>query len=370
MALNIPWNLLKRYFQQTISDRELQQLIQWRKTSELNDTVFQEIEDDKNIRKALITNQWEDNSEEWQQLLSRIKPTARKFYISRKTLYLITISAAAILLLLGFSLGMFFNHTRFHEKAAQKGYTYIFSPRGQRTKVILPDKTLVWLNAESSIQYPVSYNQDQREVYLVGEAFFDVKKNPDIPFLVSTTELKVKVYGTSFNIKAFPDEEYIETTLIEGKLSIIPLNRHNKENQEIYLKPNEKCVYEKDADKLTTRQMVDKSLSEQGQTPKISDVKPVKSKIIIEDNVDTEKEKLWKDGKLIFKNESFDELAVRLERWYDVKLHFKDEKMKSYKFTGSFEKETINQAMDALQISSQNSYRYEIIFRDIYLKSN
>jgi transmembrane sensor len=370
MALNIPWDLLKKYFQHAISDNELQQLMQWRKISELNDTIFQEIEDDKNIRKALISGQWEDNSEEWQQLLSRIKPSQRKIYISRKTLYLITSTAATILLLLGFSLGMFFSHPKFNEKTVQKGYTYIFSPRGQRTKVILPDKTLVWLNAESSIQYPVSYNQKQREVYLSGEAFFEVEKNPGMPFIVNTSELKVKVYGTSFNVKAFPDEKYIETTLIEGTLSIIPMNGHNKESQEIYLKPNEKCVYEKDADKFRTQQIKDKSLSEQGQTPEISAVNPLKSKIIVEENIDTEKEKLWKDGKLIFKNESFDELAVRLGRWYDVKIHFEDEKMKNYKFTGSFEKETINQAMDALQLSSQKSYQYEIIFRDIYLRSN
>jgi transmembrane sensor len=251
-----------------------------------------------------------------------------------------------------------------------EGYTTIISPRGQRTKVILPDQTNVWLNSESTLRYPATYNRKDREVHLEGEGFFEVSKDKQKPFFVQTEELRIKVYGTSFNLKAFPGEKNIEATLIEGKMSVTPFDSSGAAGKEIFLKPKEKLIYQKNAEGLR----ITKDLLSVADTNKINTRKilPAKKKtgvkIVLEKDVNTSKDMLWKEGKLIFNNETFGELSVRLERWYDVKIHFQDEEIKKYKFTGEFSKETADQAMEALKISSRHSYEYKMIFRDIYLR--
>jgi ferric-dicitrate binding protein FerR (iron transport regulator) len=231
--------------------------------------------------------------------------------------------------------------------------------------VVLPDQTKVWLNSESSLRYPVSYNQKTREVQIKGEAFFEVHKNPLKPFLVYANEIKVKVYGTSFNIKAFPNEKEIETTLIEGKLSITTEGKNGKEGEEIFLKPNERCIYNRVLAvevKNPTKVISSKEIVKEPTTTVQKE-----PTIILAKNINPDVEVNWKNGKLIFREETFGELAIELERWYDMKIHFTDDKIKNYKFTGVFDKETVNQAFEALRLSSQQSFKYEITFRDIFL---
>lgn len=367
MALNIPWDLFKKYFLESITENELLLLEQWHESSELNDTIYHEILDDKRIQDVLLSGKWEDHVQEWQELLAIIKPPARQITFTRHKFYIALTAAASIMLLLGITFGYQYNRISSDKMSVPESYNLIYSPRGQRTRVILPDNSLVWLNGESSIKYATTYNQNKREVYLSGEAFFEVEKNPDKPFYVNADEVKIKVYGTSFNVKAFPDENIIETTLIEGKLSIIPMNNKEKPGEEIYLKPNEKCLVKKDTDEISTSQSL--SDGDKGSESIQKGAKDQNTRIVIESNINPDREKLWKDGKLIFRNETYGDLAVKLERWYDVKIHFEDEGIKNFVFTGSFEKETINQAMEALRVSSQKSYQYEIIFRDIYLTS-
>ena len=365
MRLNIPWNLFTKLFRSNLSELEALELEIWRNSSELNQNIYDEIIEDVNIKEVILTGKWEDNSKEWEKLISEITLPKRKISLSPKTLYLSASAAAIILLLIGICSGLFYERNIQKNNQIPDGYTYIFSPRGQRTRVVLPDQTKVWLNSESSIRYPVSYNQKTREVQIKGEAFFEVHKNPLKPFLVYANEIKVKVYGTSFNIKAFPNEKNIETTLIEGKLSITPHDKNGKAGEEIFLKPNEKCIYNRIPELIS-------KVSAKLTSPKevIKESKPIVVKeptIVLAKNINPEVEVNWKNGKLIFREETFGELAIKLERWYDMKIHFTDDKIKNYKFTGVFDKETINQAFEALRLSSQQSFKYEITFRDIYL---
>jgi transmembrane sensor len=231
----------------------------------------------------------------------------------------------------------------------------------------LPDSSRVWLNSETSLRYPVAFNGKTREVTIEGEAFFKVKKNPDKPFFVNTSDIKVKVYGTSFNVKAYPTERYIETTLIEGKLSITPKQGKLDGNQEIFLKPKDKLTYRKEG--LNPHGISETDISKQSKLNTVQQAKNTAPQVILAQNINPDQENLWKDGKLLFNNEKFIDLAIKLERWYDVKIHFENEEIKNFRFTGYFDKETINQAMEALKISSQRSYSYKLIFRDIYLSS-
>jgi transmembrane sensor len=366
MRLNIPWNLFTKLFRDELSEIEAKKLEMWRNGSELNQNIYDEIIEDINIKEAILTKKWDDNSKEWGKLINAIAPPKENITISRKTLFLTTSAAAVILLLIGICSGLFFEINIQKRNQIPDGYTYVFSPRGQRTRVILPDQTKVWLNSESSLRYPINYNQKNREVLIKGEAFFEVHKNPLKPFLVYANEIKVKVYGTSFNIKAFPNEKNIETTLIEGKLSITTQGKNGKAGEEIFLKPNEKCIYNRSlAIKLDvpTNVISPKAVIKDSKTPSVKN----EPAIIVSSNINPEEEVNWKNGKLIFKEETFGELAIKLERWYDMKIHFTDDKIKNYKFTGAFDKETINQAFEALRLSSQQSFKYEISFRDIYL---
>ncbi len=367
MKLNIPWGLISKKLQNELSPDDERKLEFWRNSTALNETIFREIMDDERIQDALKSGKWNDISGDWQAILNRIEPSVKKFTIARYKFRIAMAAAAAILILCSVAIAFFF--TRYSElKKQQAGsFTYIFSPRGQRTRVVLPDSTKVWLNSESSLRYASNYNAEKREVTMVGEAFFQVHHDPARPFLVFTEAIKIKVYGTSFNIKAFPEENRIETTLIEGKLSITPVKKGKGQDQEIFLKPNEKCIYlrENAGAAIKKEDITAKGAVQENKPEYVADL----SKVQIKTNINTEEEMQWKEGKLIFRNETFDQLALKMERWYDIKIHFVDGKIRDYKFTGEFDKETINQAMEALKLSSQKSYQYEIVYRDIYLKS-
>ncbi|GAB1473578.1 hypothetical protein MASR2M69_10190 [Bacteroidota bacterium] len=370
MKQEICWDLFKKLLNNNISDSELNELQHWRNLSELNQNIYDEILGDFEIQEAIITDKWNDPDKEWNKFKPLIKPAPSKLVISRKSLYSYAAVAAIFILFIGVQGSNLFKELISGSKIPADSYTYVYSPRGQRTQVILPDNTKVWLNSETSIKYSADFNQSGREVTVQGEAYFDVTKNPQKPFFVNTSELRLKVYGTSFNVKAYPEEETIETILVEGKLSVQSINGLDKElgNKELFLKPNEKLTYTKT---LIASNGSGSELpgSDKSVKPARSQVlKNVSQKSISIKNKIAESEVLWKEGKLIFNDESFETLSVKLERWYDVKIHFTNEKIKKYRFTGSFERETINQAMEALKISSVQSYEYKIIFRDIYLK--
>jgi transmembrane sensor len=365
MRPDIPWNLFTKKLRKEISEEEELELEFWRSKAELNRLIYEEVFSNERFMSLIINGKWDDNSRQWQNLLSRInQPATRKYSFSRRQLVYLSSAAAAVLVLLAVSLAFYYSgFSRLMKEQVAEGSTYIFSPRGQRTSIILPDSTKVWLNSESSLSYSTDYNHKVREVTTRGEAFFEVSKNPDKPFYVLANEVRVKVYGTSFNVKAFPDENRIETTLIEGKLSVTPIKSQGEPGREIFLKPNEKCIYVRG-----TKEMRLESGKEKSSIRELREATTI-PKFIIRKNISTAVEAQWKDGKLLFEDESFAELAVKLERWYDVKIHFVDSGIRNYKFTGSFNKETVNQAMEALKLSSQKSYEYEIVFRDIYLKT-
>lgn len=363
MALDIPWSLIYSYLEGTINKKDATELESWRNESELNELVFKEILSNKELTEAILTNKWKNKKAVFNKILSRIEIPNNKISINKYKFYIGSAAAACVLLLIGLGFGKYYNNKTSVQTKAKEAYTFIYSPRGQRTRVILPDKTKVWLNSETSLKYAVSFNDEVREVNLEGEAFFEVEKNPQKPFWVNASELKVKVYGTSFNIKAYPTDKNVEATLIEGKLSVIPKDN----NEEIMLKPKERFILKKvlkeNENSLNTEDKKEKK--GQNNIEKATEY----PKMMLAKNVNTAEEILWKDGKLLFNDEKFSDLAIKLERWYDVKIHFKDEKIKDFRFTGVFDRETINQAMDALKISSGQTYDYQIVFRDIYIHS-
>lgn len=177
------------------------------------------------------------------------------------------------LLSLGFSY-YFYQHTR---EVRNLAFMEEFVPSGKREQITLPDGSEVWLNSSTLLLYPSDFTGENREVYLVGEAYFNVRKQPEQPFIVRTKAMRVEVLGTEFNLSAYPDREKITTTLTEGSLKIYPGNPSVKPS---ILKPNEQFVYIPSQGKTNVCQVVATDYSD------------------------------WKEGGLLFNNDS-----LTLLRW-------------------------------------------------------
>ncbi|WP_342329180.1 FecR domain-containing protein [Pedobacter sp. FW305-3-2-15-E-R2A2] len=218
--------------------------------------------------------------------------------------------------------------------------TVIVSGKGMRKKITLPDGTLVWLNADSKLSYDSKLNEKGRRlVYLIGEAFFDVAHQKNRTFIVQTNKISIKVLGTAFNVKAYDLDQVSEATLLRGS---IELSVNSKSQQKILLKPSEKFALtenKKTKDKKALLQDSD------DLTLKIENIAPVR--IAGQDYIE---ETSWKDDVLVFKNESFEELKPKLERWFNVQIEIAANVPKSYRFTGIFKNENIKEALTAMQL--------------------
>ncbi len=216
---------------------------------------------------------------------------------------------------------------------------------GSRTSLTLPDSTKVWLNAGSHIEYGKGFaGGDYREVNLMGEAFFDVAPDAAHPFLIHARNVDVRVLGTSFNLKSYPTDKTTEATLIRGSIEV---SIRSRPSDKIILKPNEKLVVNNDDTALLKK------------TARRKEVRPeslvVISKPTYEHHSGAMIETSWVNNQLIFQDEEFADLAKQMERWYGVSIRFEDPRMEEFRFTGTFEKETIRQALDALKLTTQTA---------------
>jgi len=212
---------------------------------------------------------------------------------------------------------------------------------GSRSKLVLPDGSSVWLNAGSKLVYDENFGIISREVNLVGEAYFEVTKMPNLPFIIQTPSMQIKVLGTSFNVKSYLSESTSETSVIEGQVEIIPMQRPG---EKFVLKQNEKLVLSNGGKKADKNQK--------------SNIPMVVLKSITYAQKDSAVvETSWVENKLAFDNESFAEVALKMERWYDVKIVFADSEIEQVHLTGSFVNESIQQALEALKFGSNFNYK-------------
>ena len=218
---------------------------------------------------------------------------------------------------------------------------------GSRTKVQLPDGSQVWVNSGSHLTYEGNFKGNTREVQLDGEAYFDVAKDASRPFIVHTSGIDIKVLGTAFNVKAYKTEPTIEATLIHGSIEVI--DKSQPGSAKIMLKPHEKLVY----NKYVIKDIKDYKADIQPVADSFSIIiKPLGKNIADNDIVET----AWVYNKLIFDDERFADLALKMERWYNVKISIENEKLKDYRISGTFVNETAEEAVKALQLLVPFSY--------------
>ncbi len=215
---------------------------------------------------------------------------------------------------------------------------------GSTSDVVLPDGTKVKLNSGSRLTYDRNYGKTVRGVNLTGEAFFDVVKNKQKPFIIQTKNIIIRVLGTTFDVKSYPNES-TETSLVRGSLEV---SFKNKQQEIVILKPNQKLIIANEELPLNSP----KSKSP-GQSP---DPEVAISQLNYSKRDSTIIETAWVQNKLVFRNELFGQLALQMERWYNVTIRFSDQEIAALTFTGTFEKETIQQALDALQLSGRFRY--------------
>lgn len=196
----------------------------------------------------------------------------------------------------------------------------IFASPGSRVHFTLPDSTEVWLNSASKLEFPVTFsNQETRRVKLYGQGYFKVSPDKTHPFIVETSDINIKVLGTSFDVASYADDVNLVSTLEEGSIAI--LNSSGKEVAR--LNPGEQANLNKD-----TREM---SIEE----------------------VDTEITTSWKDGRLLFKNAPLVDVVKQLERWYNCEIFLAPELRKSdFQYTATIQDETLGEVLQMIEIST------------------
>ena len=203
-------------------------------------------------------------------------------------------------------------------------FTTVTCAYGDKTSLILPDSSKVWLNSGSTLKFNNDFRKKKRELFLNGEAYFSVKKDVNRPFRVKTKDSEVEVLGTQFNLKAYPEEKEVCATLISGKI------KFTNESKQTVLIPDQKLVFNKE--------------TKETQVYKLSDSYP---------------EFEWKDGRLVFRNESLKSLELKLERWFDVDISFADDDVQNRRFTGILERESILEALYYFRFSKYVDYKIE-----------
>ena len=292
---------------------ELKRLNEWLSRSAENARYYANVKDiwEASIADASRIAQTET---EWSKFLYTIHRPEKSNIFSFSTNLQMFYRFAAILVI-GFFIGSLVIK---YPTRQEPLYMTTFAPKGSVSQMMLSDSTLVYLNAGSELKYSAGKGEKTREVFLEGEAWFDVKKDSDRPFIVHTPYYLVRVTGTNFNVKAYQSDNEITTTLEEGEVKINSSENFKLEH-EITLQPGEQLVYNKSSKNINIKE------------------------------VDTNLYTSWKNNKLMFLKMSFGDLIVLLERKYGVEIKVDNPDILKYHYTGTIKNESILEILNIVK---------------------
>lgn len=316
--------LLEKYMQGLTSREEEKSLFHW---MQYDDTARQTIY-------TYYDKRWNDTpnsdipAELQHKMLMRIKKNIYddkkenkgNKYIGKKIVWTNMMRyAAAVLITLTVSVFLVYYYSFINE---EERLFVVYAEKGQRSNLVLPDGTKVWLNSDSRLEYNTSYGKKERIVKLVGEAFFEVSKDKEHRFLVKTQKMDVEALGTAFNVQAYPEENEVSTSLINGKVRV------STPCKEVILSPNQQVSYVKSTN----------SLSVSGITT-------------------SEHANGWINGAFSFNNTSLEDIAKELNRMYNMELKFNSDEIKELRFTGIIKNNSLTNVLEIISLTAPVTFK-------------
>ncbi|MBC8152567.1 MAG: FecR domain-containing protein [Bacteroidetes bacterium] len=220
------------------------------------------------------------------------------------------------------------------------------NPKGTRSQLRLADGTIVWLNADSHLQYPKAFTGNLREVTLRGEAFFRVTHNPKQPFVVRLATGSVRVLGTSFNIRAYPGDSIVETSVVTGRVAFVPKP----------VSPSPR----------PSRKMTEAQPDTLFLTPNIKAIQSLTRRSIATQPTVAVNQIAWTESKLVFRNTPMGEVAKTLERWYGTPVTLEQESLRQCPLTGTFQNQSLREVMTLIAMT--NRFQYELTPAQVTIK--
>lgn len=240
-------------------------------------------------------------------------PVARKNRFMRTMHYLTRVAAILFIPLVGISLYLYLNN-----KNTETNWIEVYAEYGQKKEVILPDQSRIWLNSGTHVIYPEQFAQ-VRQIFVSGETFLDVTKDPERPFIVDTKDLSIRVHGTKFNVRSYTEDRGTEATLLEGSISLQVKGEEGK--QDIYLVPGEKAVLDKKQVKL--------------------------------EKFDLDSYQSWRSGQYTFRDKTLQEIITELQRIFDVQIVIRDKALLKENYFVTFAQGlSLDEMLEALNIDN------------------
>ncbi|WP_394750172.1 FecR family protein [Spongiimicrobium salis] len=308
---------LKKYLDGKATAAEKQAIYSWLKENSSNQKTFSLLKAKyvagtlKNVSSGTVASKYEAFN--------------RKKSRKKKLTYISSVTAASLVLFV--MLAGYYNYTNSTSSRSNTpaeladAFIHVNTENGLKKEITLPDGSVVLLNVDSELTYPKKFRDDIREITLVGEGFFDIAHNKEKPFIVNVNDMKVKVLGTSFNVKSYPNDEKVETTLVTGKVELI-----REKESPVILEPSQKAVLHKSDENLEI------------------------------EKVETSEVTAWREGKLVFNKTSMEQVIRDLERKYNTNFTINSPDLHEYKYTGTFDNLTLDEVLKLLTISSPIEY--------------
>jgi len=312
-------DLFERYLKGNLSKAEESKLFDWINLSDSNYSAFKEYVD----RNQFSQSHSEETIQAWQNLKTKID--LHHLHQANKKIVVpgwLKIAAVVVVALLA---GFFASRLVRNDHQYASALNEITVPKGEKAQVVLSDGTKVYLNAGTHFEYPGVFSNNERNVTITGEAFFNVAKDQSHPFIIKTPRFRVKVTGTSFNLSTYEEDEENSLALKTGKVTILT------DGQNYKVKPGEKYIF-----------------NTQTLTSKIT-------------KADLQKFFLWREGVTVIDDLNLEEVGKLLERKFDVQIRIADKKYKTIKYTGQFKPhETLEDILDLIQKTSPIKFKYKI----------
>jgi len=317
------YEIIVRSFSEQLKADETEVLSKWLKSSSSNANEYLDFQELWNTSSRFQLSSKIDVKAAYNKL-KRVSGSERK-----KSAILLQISRIAAVFLLAVLFSVIYNKFL----TEKPGYTneprtmqQIKAVYGTQSRVQLSDSTIVYLNSGSTLRFPESFKgMKTRNVELIGEGFFSVKKDASRPFIVSANNIKIKVLGTSFNIDAYPGNSFCTIALVEG---VIQLNHNNTMDGGIKMEKSQVCFYNASENTFN-----------------------------IKHNVDLNKYIAWTEGKILFSNDNINAVIEKLESWYNVDIEMGDKNIEKFRFTGTFINEPLEQVLNILSLTSNMQYK-------------